>query len=111
MGNACCSHCKKNSSKRWKAFSSSSAGESNGILDNGKISEEQWFDALEEFHDEEETTFFVSAAELMSVRTSLQLSFPRDCDYMSDDYIISVASKPYSKDMTRRRPLEVSTPD
>jgi hypothetical protein len=78
--------------------------ENNGF--DGSINEE-WYDALQEFQDEEETSFFVSAAELMSVRRNLKSSFPQDSNYMDDDYIISVASKPYSKDMTRRRPLEV----
>lgn len=58
---------------------------------------------------EEEKTFPVSKEELATIRSSLAESFPSDASYLSDDYILSVASKPYSKDPTIRRPIEYST--
>ena len=67
-----------------------------------------WHDALME-HDGEQT-FEVSKEELEIIKNHLEMNFPNDdpSEYMSDAYLVSVASKPYSKDMTRRRPLEVS---
>lgn len=44
----------------------------------------------------------------MELRAHLATEFPEDCMYLSDDYVHSVASKPYSKDPTVRRPLEYS---
>lgn len=58
---------------------------------------------------EKEKTFPVSKEELATIRSSLAESFPSDASYLSDDYILSVASKPYSKDPTIRRPIEYST--
>lgn len=119
MGNSFCSNCQRNASKRRNVLTSEySSGYENEHEFDGGIgttsssvnsirSSDEWHDALQEFQEEEETSFFVSAAELMSVRKLLKASFPQDSNYMDDDYIISVASKPYSKDMTRRRPLEV----
>lgn len=65
-------------------------------------------DEQETTHNEE-ATFDVSKEELSIVRAELEKQFPNDFMYLSDDYIISVASKPYSKDPTVRRPLEYST--
>merc|ERR1719223_1204719 len=42
------------------------------------------------------------------IRTEIACEFPEDYSYLSDAYILSVASKPYSKDPTVRRPLEYS---
>lgn len=56
-----------------------------------------------------ETTFDVSKEELSIIRAELAGDFPDDYLYLSDDYILSVASKPYSKDPTVRRPLDYST--
>ena len=74
--------------------------------------DEIWYDALDT-HDEdderhlaEEPTFDVTAAELQTLKTELAKAYPADWQYMDDAYLTSVASKPYSKDMTRRRPLE-----
>lgn len=58
---------------------------------------------------EEEKTFPVSKEELSIIRADLATAFPDDYTYLSDDYILSVASKPYSKDPTVRRPIEYST--
>jgi CRAL/TRIO domain. len=56
----------------------------------------------------EETTFPVSKEELSILRADLACEFPDDHTTLSDDYILSVASKPYSKDPTVRRPIEYS---
>lgn len=40
------------------------------------------------------------------IRAELACEFPDDYTYMSDAYVKSVASKPYSKDPTIRRPIE-----
>lgn len=50
--------------------------------------------------------FEVSKEEMSIIRAELACEFPEDYTYMSDAYIKSVASKPYSKDPTIRRPLE-----
>lgn len=77
------------------------------------LEDDDFKDAVEEDNDEgvpsgSGADFGVSGAELASVRASLAAEFPRDCEYLSDSYILSVASKPYSKDPTVRRPLEYS---
>jgi len=57
--------------------------------------------------DEElEGCFPVSREELSIIRAELACEFPEDYSYLSDSYILSVASKPYSKDPSVRRPLE-----
>jgi len=61
-------------------------------------------DAVEE--EEVDGSFPVSQEELSIIRAELACEFPEDYSYLSDSYIISVASKPYSKDPTIRRPLE-----
>lgn len=65
-------------------------------------------DALEEEEADGEGNFEVSQEELSIVRAELACEFPEDYNYLSDAYILSVASKPYSKDPSIRRPLEVS---
>lgn len=50
--------------------------------------------------------FEVSAEEMSIIRAELACEFPEDYNYLSNAYVLSVASKPYSKDPTRRRPLE-----
>lgn len=64
-------------------------------------------DAVEEEEEEVDGCFPVSAEELSIIRAELACEFPEDYSYLSDAYILSVASKPYSKDPTVRRPLEV----
>ena len=68
--------------------------------------DDEFKDAVE---DEEvgEGTFDVTPDELAIIRAELATEFPDDYKYLSDAYILSVASKPYSKDPTIRRPLEV----
>jgi len=57
--------------------------------------------------DEElEGCFPVSREELSIIRAELACEFPEDYSYLSDSYVLSVASKPYSKDPSVRRPLE-----
>lgn len=58
-------------------------------------------------HDDLEPQFEVTDDELRQLKEGLSEKFPKDWQYMSDDYILSVASKPYSKDTSIRRPLEV----
>jgi len=65
--------------------------------------EDEFVDAVE---DGKEKTFEVTSEELSVIRAELACEFPDDYNYLSDDYVLSVASKPYSKDMTKRRPLE-----
>lgn len=52
--------------------------------------------------------FKVTQEELSIIRADLVTEFPDDYNYLSDSYILSVASKPYSKDPTIRRPIEYS---
>lgn len=66
-------------------------------------------DAVEEDEDEGvDGSFRVTPEELAIIRADLATEFPDDYNYLSDAYILSVASKPYSKDPTIRRPLEYS---
>lgn len=68
-------------------------------------------DEFEDALDEEalgDGTFAVTAEELTIIRAELASEFPEDFLYLSDAYILSVASKPYSKDPSIRRPLEYS---
>ncbi|KAL7510071.1 hypothetical protein ACHAXN_007022 [Cyclotella atomus] len=50
--------------------------------------------------------FEVTKEEMSIIRAELACEFPDDYEYLSDAYVKSVASKPYSKDPTVRRPLE-----
>lgn len=50
--------------------------------------------------------FAVTGEEMKIIRAELACEFPQDYTYLSDAYVKSVASKPYSKDPTVRRPLE-----
>lgn len=54
-------------------------------------------------------TFEVSKEELSIIRAELAGEYPEDYTSLSDDYVESVASKPYSKDPTKRRPLDYTT--
>lgn len=66
-------------------------------------------DAVQEDADEGvEGIFRVTDEEMAIIRAELATEFPEDYMYLSDAYIHSVASKPYSKDPTIRRPLEYS---
>jgi hypothetical protein len=56
-----------------------------------------------------EKTFPVSKEEVSLIRADLAVEFPEDFMFLSDDYIESVASKPYSKDTSIRRPITYST--
>uniref|UniRef100_A0A7S1YGP1 CRAL-TRIO domain-containing protein n=1 Tax=Grammatophora oceanica TaxID=210454 RepID=A0A7S1YGP1_9STRA len=68
---------------------------------------EEFVDAAEEEVVDGET-FAVSKEELTILRAEIASEFPDDYEYLSDAYILSVASKPYSKDPTKRRPLDYS---
>ncbi|KAL7563723.1 hypothetical protein ACA910_020413 [Epithemia clementina (nom. ined.)] len=76
---------------------------------NSKAEDGDFKDALKEDDDEGVTgEFKVTEEELAIIRADLATEFPDDFQYLSDAYILSVASKPYSKDPTKRRPLEYS---
>jgi CRAL/TRIO domain len=71
--------------------------------------EDEFEDAIANDADEGiEGNFAVTADELALIRADLATEFPDDYQYLSDAYIKSVASKPYSKDPTKRRPIEYS---
>jgi hypothetical protein len=74
---------------------------------NSESNDDEFKDALEEEDITGEGTFEVTQEELAIIRAELACEFPEDYSYLSDAYILSVASKPYSKDPTIRRPLEV----
>lgn len=86
-------------------LSKEDAAKADAAVDAAK---EDFKDATEEEVDDGADTFAVSADELKTLRTQLEKDFPEDYLYLSDAYILSVASKPYSKDPTQRRPLEYS---
>lgn len=66
-------------------------------------------DALQEDADEGiRGEFKVTDEELLMLRAAIATDFPEDATYFSDAYMLSVASKPYSKDPKKRRPLEYS---
>jgi hypothetical protein len=67
--------------------------------------DEEFEDAFEE-EDGADGKFRVTQEELSIIRAELACEFPDDYNYLSDEYILSVASKPYSKDPSIRRPLE-----
>jgi len=71
--------------------------------------DDEFEDAVQEDADEGvKGEFTVTDEELAIIRAELATEFPDDYMYLSDSYILSVASKPYSKDPTIRRPLEYS---
>lgn len=75
------------------------------------ISEEADDDDFKDAVEEEEVpdgNFPVTPEEMSIIRAELACEFPEDYSYLSDAYVLSVASKPYSKDPTVRRPLEYS---
>jgi hypothetical protein len=74
---------------------------------SSEANDDEFKDALEDEEHEIDGSFPVSPEELSIIRAELASDFPEDYQYMSDAYILSVASKPYSKDPTIRRPLEV----
>jgi hypothetical protein len=91
-----------------RALSSEEAANAKDIVANGADGDDDFKDALEDEELDASKTFEVTKDELAIIRSELATEFPNDCNYMSDAYILSVASKPYSKDPNIRRPLEVS---
>lgn len=73
---------------------------------NESEGEDKFEDALESVN--EDGSWEVTVEELSIVRAELACDFPDDFLSMSDDYIKFLASRPYSKDMTKRRPLDYS---
>lgn len=73
------------------------------------LEDDDFKDAVQEDEDEGiKGDFEVKPEELTLLRAQLASEFPEDCNYLSDAYILSVASKPYSKDPSIRRPLDYS---
>ena len=70
--------------------------------------DDEFKDAVQEDDEGVKGDFKVTDEELATIRAGLATDFPDDYLYLSDAYILSVASKPYSKDPTVRRPLEYS---
>ena len=64
----------------------------------------------DDFDEDDDTPasgeFEVTKEEMSIIRAELACEFPEDYEYLSDAYVKSVASKPYSKDPTKRRPLD-----
>lgn len=58
---------------------------------------------------EPEKSFDVTKEEISLIRADLASDYPEDYDSISTAYIESVASKPYSKDPSVRRPIDYST--
>eukprot|EP00536_Pseudo-nitzschia_multiseries_P019328 jgi/Psemu1/139928/gw1.4476.1.1 len=70
-----------------------------------EANDDEFKDAVEE-EEVADGSFPVTPEELSIIRAELACEFPEDYSYLSDAYVTSVASKPYSKDPTIRRPLE-----
>jgi len=79
-----------------------------GEKKNPKVDASEFQGAIDDDIDTEQE-FEVTPEELTSIRAKLESGYPADFKYFSDDYILSVASKPYSKDTSIRRPLEYTT--
>lgn len=71
-----------------------------------EANDDEFKDAVQEA-DDVDGNFPVTAEEMSIIRAELACEFPEDYSYLSDAYVMSVASKPYSKDPTVRRPMEV----
>jgi len=56
--------------------------------------------------ENDEKTFDVTHEELSLIRAQITTEYPEDYQTLSDSYLCSVASKPYSKDITIRRPYD-----
>mmetsp|Transcript_2483 Transcript_2483/g.3548 ORF Transcript_2483/g.3548 Transcript_2483/m.3548 type:complete len:332 (+) Transcript_2483:98-1093(+) len=67
------------------------------------------FDDAKAEEVDSDLTFDVSAEEVSLIRADIASAYPEDYTFLSNDYISSVASKPYSKDPTKRRPIEYTT--
>ena len=91
-----------------KAMTPEEAEKAKELVAHGTDDDDDFKDALEDDVVDNGKTFEVTDEELKIIRAELATSFPDDCTYFSDSYILSVASKPYSKDPNIRRPLEVS---
>ena len=88
------------------SLSQEDAEKAQELLSN-EANDDEFKDALEDEEIETSGNFEVTAEELAIIRAELASDFPDDYKYLSDAYILSVASKPYSKDPSIRRPLEV----
>lgn len=88
-------------------LSSEEASKAKDMVAHGADGDDDFKDALEDDEIDGGKSFEVTDEELKIVRAELATEFPDDYKYLSDAYILSVASKPYSKDPSIRRPLEV----
>jgi hypothetical protein len=93
---------------QYKMASQMTPEEANKVIEEEAANDDDFKDAVEEEEIEGDKTFEVTPEELSLIRAELASDFPEDYDYLSDAYILSVASKPYSKDPSVRRPIEVS---
>jgi hypothetical protein len=89
-------------------LSAEEAEKAKEMVAHGADGDDEFKDALEDDEVDGGKTFEVTKEELGIIRAELATEFPDDYNYLSDAYILSVASKPYSKDPSIRRPLEVS---
>jgi len=89
-------------------LSSEEASKAKDLVAHGADGDDDFKDALEDDEIDGGKSFEVTDEELKIVRAELATEFPDDYKYLSDAYILSVASKPYSKDPSIRRPLEYS---
>ncbi|KAG7373253.1 CRAL-TRIO domain containing protein [Nitzschia inconspicua] len=85
-----------------------SAEEANKVVAAEAANDDDFKDAVADEEVEGDKTFEVTKEELSLIRAELASDFPDDYNYLSDAYILSVASKPYSKNPNVRRPLEYS---
>ncbi len=72
-------------------------------------SDSKEFEEAKEEEVDSDLTFDVSKEEVSLIRAEIASTYPEDYNFLSNDYITSVASKPYSKDPTQRRPIEYTT--
>lgn len=83
--------------------------EAEKVISEEANNDDDFKDAVEEEEvDCDGDNFPVTQEEISIIRAEIACEFPEDYSYLSDAYILSVASKPYSKDPTVRRPLEYS---
>jgi len=89
----------------FQSFTDSILGTSSTVP---KSESDDFQDAVEDEVDSE-VTFDVAKEEVSLIRADIATAYPEDYTFLSDDYITSVASKPYSKDTSVRRPIEYTT--
>ena len=115
MGNCCTSGDTKPKAGIFTAndgngsYSNGHAARSILLEDDEDWLNDEWHDALEFHHDDpadDAPAFEVTPEEILTLEKTLAEKFPEDSNYMSEAYLQSVASKPYSKNPKVRRPLD-----